>query len=116
MAAPKAKGTGRTLTLAQAKGKPVMPGDVIVGASGDDGWAVLQPHTASGSYPTGYSDDNVHYSVGPSSTGGGGDTRLSWADGTYGGATGSASGGVSGQATTGAGNVGAGSGSPSKGY
>jgi hypothetical protein len=61
----------------------VSKGDVILG-DGSDGWAVLRDHIATGSYPKGYSDDFVHYSLGYASSGlgPGGDGRILNPDGS----------------------------------
>jgi hypothetical protein len=64
---PKSSG-GKTVTGAAAAGTLLRKGDVISG-NGNDGWTVLRDHIATGNYPKGYSDDNVHYSVGPSAGG-----------------------------------------------
>jgi hypothetical protein len=81
------KGTaGRTLTMAQAAGTQVFPGDVITTDSGA-GWAVLQGHTvpATGyNFPPGYSDDRIHWTLGyaTSGLGPGGDARILNPDGS----------------------------------
>jgi hypothetical protein len=66
------KGTpGRTLTMAQAAGTQVFPGDVVLSSS-DGGWGVLQPHVVPASgypYPAGYSDDRVHWTLGYAGSG-----------------------------------------------
>ena len=84
---------------------PVNQNDIIPAIAG---WhVVLRPHSLPWQgYPLGYSDDNVHYSLGPSTTGAGvpgtqlADGRMVSADGTIGGtpgAAGSGSGGGSSQ-------------------
>jgi hypothetical protein len=114
------------------------PGDVVTHASGA-GWHIVTARTPItlpvGGYVVGASDDNVHWSTGPSYSGQpvpqtiaasasydavqsgiGTDGRASLDGTTYGGATGAAAGGVSGQATSGAGNTGGGGGSAARGF
>ena len=77
---------GRRITMAQAAGPQVYPGDVVL-SSGDGGWAVLQGHTVPAPgypYQAGYSDDRVHWTIGyaTSGLGPGGDGRILNPDGS----------------------------------
>ena len=91
---------------------PVRRADIVPAIVG---WhVVVKDHfLPTAGYPVGYSDDNVHFSMGPSSTGAGvpgaqlGDGRMVSADGTIGGAPGLAGAG---------GNSGGGGGSSQRGY
>jgi hypothetical protein len=131
------KAGARTLTCPSAPGGAnvvAIPGDIILHPSGA-GWHVaLRAFVLPVGGLTIGSDDNAHWSVGPSATGAGvpqsmpasssfdaantgigTDGRAASSDGTIGGAVGVVSGGISGQSTTGAANTGGG-GSPARGY
>lgn len=73
MASPKPKTGARIVALPVASGQMVYPGDILGCATSSDGWhVVLAAHQPPmGGYPAGYSDNNVHFSVGPSQTGAG---------------------------------------------
>lgn len=80
---------------------PVRRADIVPNIIG---WhVVVKDHfLPTAGYAVGYSDDNVHFSMGPSSTGAGvpgaqlGDGRIQNADGTFGGGGNSAAGAGSG--------------------
>lgn len=114
------------------------PGDVILHESGA-GWHVVISPTPIivpvGGYSLGSSTDQVHWSQGPSfsglgvpgsmsptstydqvQSGVGTDGRISWGDGTIGGATGAVAGGVSGQSSNSTPATGSGGGSPSRAF